>query len=441
MKKTLIAFLTILLALAFVFSGCSSHGATLITAGKNEISVNVFQLYLSRMKWSLYAAGENVNTASYWSQYITLNGKTYGDHYTSQVLEGLKQIAAALYLYDELGLSLSKEDEDLIDELIQTFIDDADLGNGSKAKLNSLLADYGANTTVLRDAYIIEAKLQQLKNHLYGENGSLLTATVLEEYYQQSYYRGYQLSVANYYYDHEKDADGNAVYYKTNTAADGTVTLSEKIAYDTTRGVATTELDDNDDVIYRLQNEDGSFGDIAYDKRNGAVKYFYDETTNERIEKFYEPEEMSKRYENLAKIAEDCKNDEALFLEYAEFSDSSAFNDTYAPNGMYFSVSGFMGDELFKTFSAELAKLNPGELAIVEYTSAGKTHYYLLMRAELDKEAWSVEENSRWFQTMTTDAVEYMLQKRCEDYMQYVSVNEALLSGVDITVVAANKYY
>ena len=438
MKKTVIAILALLLALTFVLSSCSSHGVTLITAGNNEISVNVYQLYLSRMKWTLYAAGENVNSSGFWSQYITLGGKTYNEHYTSKVLEGLKQIAAALYLYDELGLSLSAEDEAQIDEVIDTFV--KEVGEGSETKLNSVLAAYGANITVLRDAYVIEAKLAQLKNYLYGENGSLLTSVVLEEFYQQSYYRGYQLSVSNYYYDHEKDAAGNAVYYQKSTAADGTVTLSSKIAYDTTRGVPTTELDKNGDVVYRLQNEDESFGDIAYDKRNGAVNYFYDENGN-LIEKFYTTEEMNERYENLKKIAEDCKNDEALFLEYAEFSDSSAFNDTYAPNGMYFSVGGYMGDELFKLFSAELAKLEVGELAVVEYTSSGKTHYYLLMRAELDTGAWNAEENSRWFQTMVSDAVEYMLQKKCEDYLQYVSVNEDALVGVDITTVAANKYY
>ena len=94
-----------------------------------------------------------------------------------------------------------------------------------------------------------------------------------------------------------------------------------------------------------------------------------------------------------------------------------------------------------KTFSAELAKLKEGELAVVEYTSSGKTHYYLLMRAGLDAGAWNEEVNSRWFQTMTSDAVEYMLQKKCVDYMQYVTVDESALLGVDITVVAANKYY
>ena len=438
MKKITLALLALLLALSFVLSGCSAHGVTLITAGDNQISVNVFQLYLSRMKWSLYATGENVNNPNYWNQYITLDGKTYNEHYTSQVLEGLKQISAALYLYDELGLSLSAEDEALIDELIETFIEVE--GEGSETKLNSILAAYGANTTVLRDSYVIEAKLNQLKAELYGKNGSKLTSVVMEEFYRQSYYRGYQLSVANYYYDHEKDAEGNAVYYQTKTANDGTVSLTAKIAYDTENGVATEEKDKNGDTVYRLRKDDDTLGGIAYNKRTGSVKYLFD-SEGEYIEKFYTTEEMQARYENLEKIAKDCLHNEQLFLEYAEFSDSSAFNETYAPNGMYFPLNGYMGDELFKTFAAELVKLEVGELAVVEYTSAGKTHYYLLMRAELDNGAWSVEENSRWFQTMVNDTMEYMLQQKCQDYMQYVSVDENVLVGVDITMISANKYY
>ena len=438
MKKITTTLLALLLALIFVLGGCSAHGATLITAGDNEISVNVFQLYLSRMKWSLYAAGENVNNSNYWQQYITLDGMTYNDHYTTHVLTGLKQIAAALYLYDEMGLSLSEQDEATIDALIEAYI--AQDGDGSETKLNSILASYGANTTVLRDSYVIEAKLNQLKTAMYGENGSKITSVVREEFYKQSYLRAFQLSVDNYYYDHDKDADGNSVYYVTKTADNGSLTLTEKIAYDTVKGIATEEKDKNGDTVYRVQKEDLTFGEIAYDKKNGAVKYLYDED-GELIEKFYTTEEMKKRYENLEKIAEDCKNNEELFLEYAQYSDSSAFNETYAPNGMYFSVGGYLGDELFETFAAELAKLEVGELAIVEYTSAGKTHYYLLMRAALDTGAWANEANQRWFQTMNNDVTEYMLQKECEKYLQYVSVDEALLEGVDITIVAANKYY
>ncbi len=432
MKKTMIAVLALLLVLCTLFVGCANHGKTMIEAGDNEISVNVFQLYLSRMKGTLAQAGENVGSADYWKQYVNLDGQTYSEFYTQKVLEGLKQIGAALYLFDELGLSVSSEAEDAIDEWIDALIEQ--VGEGSETKLNSILSAYGANVTVLRDACLIEAKLNTLKTYLYGENGSLLSATAKEEFYQKSYYRGYQMLVANYYFDHEVDAEGNTVYYQTQKASDGTLSLTDQIAYDTKNGVATEE---NGKTVYRVRNEDGSLGDIAYDKENGGIKYFFDED-GEYIVKYYTDEQMQERYELLVKIAEECQDNEQLFLKYVEtFSDNIEFNKSFAPNGMYFSVGGYTGDSVFQTFSSELAKLEVGDLAILDSDSG----YYLVMRAELDTGAWSAEENSRWFQNLAELAVEYMLQKRSEPYLQYVTVDEELAAAVDITMVAANNYY
>ncbi len=440
MKKTMLSALLLLLVCCLLFGGCANHGQTMIEAGDSEISVNVFQLYLSRMKGTLASAGANVGSADYWKQYVNLDGQTYNEFYTNQVLEGLKQIAAALYLYDELHdkgeLSLDGTAEEAIDEWIDALVEQ--VGEGSETKLNSVLSAYGANITVLKDASLIEAKLDALKTHLYGENGSLLAATAKEEFYQQSYYRGYQMLVANYYFDHELDADGNPVYYRTQKASDGTVSLTDKIAYDTKNGVATDKKDKNGDTVYRVKNEDGSLGEIAYDTENSDVKYFFDED-GEYIVKYYTAAQMEERYKLLEQIAKDCQGNEQLFLKYAEtFSDNSEFNKTFAPNGMYFSVGGYTGDSVFQTFSGELAKLEVGDLVIVPNADGG---YYLLMRAELDTGAWAEEENSRWFQNLSELAVEYMLQKRTADYLQYVTVNEALADSVDITMVAANNYY
>lgn len=417
--------LGLLLALSLLFCGCANHGTTLIEVGDEEISLNVLQLYLSRMKGQLAAAGENVNSADYWASYVSIDNKTRAEYYTNQVYEGLRQIAAALYLYDELGLSLSREEENAIDEWIDALIEE--VGEGSKAQFNSVLSAFGANVTVLRDAAVIEAKVAQLKAHLYGKDGSLIAPTAKEEFYQKTYYRGYQMLIANYYNDHEKDAEKNSVYYK----ADG------KIAYDTQKGVATEEKDKNGDTVYRIKNEDNSLGAIAYDKVNGTLKFYYDENGKNKIA-YYTEDEMKERFEVLEAIAEDCKGNEQRFLEYAKnYSDNQAFNEEFAPNGMYFSAGTYTSDTVFYTFSTELAKLEVGELAILESDSG----YYLIMRAELDTGAWSAEANSRWFGTMASLVVEYMLQQKTADYLQYVSVKEDVLALADITAVAANNYY
>ena len=56
MKQKLISLLAALLAVLMLFSGCAAHGKTFIEAGREEISINVFQLYLSRMKGSARSA-------------------------------------------------------------------------------------------------------------------------------------------------------------------------------------------------------------------------------------------------------------------------------------------------------------------------------------------------------------------------------------------------
>ncbi|MBQ8357907.1 MAG: hypothetical protein IJX39_08900 [Clostridia bacterium] len=490
MKKKLVPIMALVLAALLLFSGCSAHGKTLIEAGKEEISVNVFQLYLSRMKGTLASAGCDVNDEEFWATYVDIDNMTQNQYFTNQVFEGLKQIAAALILYHELGLELDAAEEDEIDAWIDELI--AEVGDGSKSQLNSVLSSYGANITVLRDAAIIEAKIAQLKDHLYGEDGSRISDTVKEQFYQNTYYRGYQMLIANYYHDHDKDSDGRTVYYKVNEdgslikdsdgklviAYDETataVTVEGKtayykyggIAYDTENGTAKTDTDgnavrdtENRDVIYVLESgriaydkENGVETDdldengdkiwrkwvVAYDSENGKPNYKYDSKGENKIA-YYTDEEMAKRLLVANEIAEDCKGNTALFLEYMkEFSDNQSFNESYAPNGMYFSAGTYTTDTIFYTFSTELAKLEIGELAILDSDSG----YYIIMRSELDEKAWSVEENSRWFGTMTGLVVEYMLQNKVKDegYLDRVEVNTELKETVDITMVAANNYY
>lgn len=436
MKKLTTSLILLLLTLCLLLCGCENHGATMITAGDGEIevSVNVFQLYLSRMKGSLHASGEKVNDSEYWETFIALDGETRKDYYTNHVLEGLRQQVAALLLYEELGLSLSEEEEEAIDEWIDALIEE--VGEGSETKLNSILSAYGANVTVLRDAAIIEAKIDQLKTHLYGKNGSKLAPSAKEEFYKKSYYRGYQMLYANYYYDYVKDKDGNLVYFEEVEGEGGTV-VGERISYDKKNGVATDEKDEYENVVYRLRNEDGTLGAIAYNTERGKTRLETDEK-GDPIAKYYTDEQMKKRYEELQEIAEACKGDADLFLAAMEkYSENPEFNAKYAPNGMYFAEGVYTSDTVFYTFSQELIKLKIGEMAILNSDMG----YYLIMRVDLDDGAWSKVENNRWFQMLEELTMEYMLQQEIQDYLPQVVIDEALCDSVDITMVAANNYY
>ncbi len=470
MKKRMIPLLALLLAAVLLLAGCANHGKTMIEVGSHEISVNVYKLYLSRYRGLLSESGYSVNSDKFWSTYLKLEGMTVSEYHTDHVFEGLKQIAAALYLYDELGLKLNKETEDSIDEWIDTLIEE--VGGGSKSQLNSILSPYGANITVLRDAALIEAKIEQLKVHLYGEEGELLSGDVKEEFYQKSYYRGYQMLLANYYYEHET-YEGDSVYF----------TKDGKIAYDTKNGTATADTDKNGDTVYR------EFGPIAYDKVNGIAseerdaegyiiyykdgkiaydteagkatedtdkngdtvyrkwviaydtvngKLQYTEKDGKRVVKYYSEEDMGRTRWMAEQIAEKCEGDEELFLMHMEqYSDNLDFTKEYTPNGMYFVAGAYTGEEVFNSFSTELSKLEVGELT-VHNSDVG---YYVLMRAELDEGAWADSENSRWFTSLTGLCMEYMLQLRSAEYLDKVEVNEELRDSVDITMVGTNLYY
>ena len=427
--------LALLLALLLALSGCASHGETLITARDEEISVNVFQLYLSRMKGSLSAAGYRVSSADFWKTYKDDDNTTYADYYTGQVLEGLKQIAAALVLYDELGLKLDKSVEDDIDAWIDALIDE--VGGGSKSGLNSVLSAYGANITVLRDAAIIEAKVDQLKVHLYGEDGSLLSATAKEDFYKSAYYAGTQMLLANTYHHHDRDAEGQTIYYKKD--GNGNIDTGH-IAYlpagDEVE--ATAEVDANGDTVYRYKADVEIIGGaIAYDEQNGLVRYYYEEN-GDPVTKEYTEAEMLVREALAKKIAEACVGNEALFDEYIKkWSDNLMTGDDNKPNRMYFTPGIYTGDDIISTLSAELASLKVGELAVLN----SNTGYYIIMRVTPDTGAWQKEENKLWFTGLTGLAVEAMLQKRCAQYLSEVWVDEELLGSVDITMVGANTYY
>ena len=101
--KRIIALILACLAVLSVLTGCASKGKPLITLGDNEISVNLFELYLSRMKGMLCTTaywGSSATEDSFWDTWLDLyDNTTYNTHYTGIVLENVKSYLAALALF------------------------------------------------------------------------------------------------------------------------------------------------------------------------------------------------------------------------------------------------------------------------------------------------------------------------------------------------------
>ena len=160
--KRIIALLLACLCIALSFGGCSSKSKPLLTLDDNEISVNLFQLYLSRMKGTLCTTnyfGSSAKKDAFWDTIVDAYDKsTYNTFYTDMVLDTAKSYIAALALFDEMGLELPDSYIDEIDTQMEALVDN--VAEGSKTTLNTILAEYGAKIAICDVNY---EKLESVK--------------------------------------------------------------------------------------------------------------------------------------------------------------------------------------------------------------------------------------------------------------------------------------
>ena len=200
MKRTGVKIISLLLAAIMLigcFVGCSKKGETLLSIENTEISVNLYMLYLSRMKGLICAGNSAATGDSFWDTIMSADGATtYNKYYCDMVLENAKAYLAAAYEFDKRGYKLPQSTIDAINADIKDLME-AD-ANGSKTQFNNILAQYGANYDVLREAYMIDAKMNYLKDAIYGADGSLIGENLYDDYYRNNYVRFKQIFFYTY---------------------------------------------------------------------------------------------------------------------------------------------------------------------------------------------------------------------------------------------------
>ncbi len=268
MKKFLVFMLALVLSASCLF-GCSSLGEPMMTLGDSELSVNLVTLFLSRYKGVLSVSLSESQTDSFWDTIVdNKQGVTNNDLYTEAGFNMAKTYLAALYVFEQRGLSLPDETLDAVDERIDELIDAA----GSKAALNEELAKYGANVNILREAYLLEEKMTVLIDDLYGEDGSLIDQSEQNDYYLENYRRFKQIFIPLYEFVYETDENGEQVK------------KSDGQGYYSIRELTDEELAD---VEARIKEIEGKIKEKDYEGFDQLVEK-YDE----------EPNEASKVYPN-----------------------------------------------------------------------------------------------------------------------------------------------
>lgn len=448
MKSILKAVLLLTLSLMLVLScmtGCSSKGKNMMELEKNEITVNMFMLLMSRMKGNLassYAFGTQALKDSFWDTVMDAStGETYDEYYTDLVLENAKTYLAALHKFDELDLELPKETIDEIDEQMKMLVESD--GNGSKAALNAVLAEYGANYKILREAYIMEAKIAYLNDYLFGADGSLISEENYESYYQKNYVRFRQIFFFTTKPVYETDANGDVIYYSDLSA--------KKIAYDSNREGAKKMTDaqgavvkDSNGSIIWVYEKDG-VEHVSYDSKGTSDLPTYpnpilDESGNVVTTKL-DKTEMIALSDKVQTIMEDEAREgeyslfDRLVEEYGEDEGMVKY-----PNGYYMTrTSDYDSPEVIEA----LFDMDTGEIRRVE----SEYGIHIVMKYELDKGGYADKDNKDFFVTEdgTYSFVNLLKSDLLEEYLkQYkesIVIDEERLKALSMKSVGANYNY
>ncbi|MBO5758344.1 MAG: hypothetical protein J6S28_11675 [Clostridia bacterium] len=432
--KILLLLLTLVLCLPLL-AGCSGkNGKTLLEIEGVKLSVNTYELLLSRMKGALARSeGLAIDKEGFWTNIVDSDNTTYEQYLRESILENAKTYAIGVYLHDKVyGLTLPKETLNAIDAELAEYVDYD--GDGSKTAFNQVLSEFGVNYDILRATYVMEAKIDALKVHLYGKDADKIADNVKDEYCRENYVRFKQVFLASYYYVCETDANGDDIYYTENS-------LGNKIVcYDKENGKTKTDKDGNvvkDKDGYEVYfTEDGK---IAYDKKNGNTAFVFDKD-GQPIVGDYSKEELAEIKKEANTILDKIPAGEydafEIFMEQrGEDEDAQTYENGYY---LYNDPANYASYPYLESIVEALGDMEVGETALVESDYG----YHVVMKYPVDKGAYADKDNKDWFEGFTAGLIEDMFMKLCKEHMDKVTVDEDILATVPpMKEIGKNYYY
>ncbi len=386
-----------LVMLLGVLGSCAAKGQTLMKLEKEKITVNTFYLFLSRLKGYLSTAnayGLSAENDGFWDTMMSTDGTTYDAYYTNQILENTKLYAAALHAFRERGLKLPKETVKAIDAELQEIIDTE--WEGSKTEFNKKLATYGANYDVLREAKIIEAKIEYLREDLFGTDGSKIGAELKEDYYQKNYRHFKQMFFYTCNFVTETDKDGNE---KIVTGSDG---------------YAKTEPMTEKEIQHVIDRTSEAFGKAVVDGVS-----FLDAWKNGKAAK------------GDTVLFDALLNETNANGKYVYTEDPG--RETY-PNGIYLKADS---DYDFPEVRDTVFEMEVGEIRVIRSDYG----FHVVMRYENDAGAYADAANSDCFTGFASNLEDLLLEEYLAPYLELVAVDTKAYEGISIKDVAANLHY
>ncbi len=400
MKRKIKILILVICALLCISVLASCSESTLMSYEDKTLSLNVYEFLLSRMKGTLAYYGYNVNSSAFWNMVNDMDGTTYDDYFCQTIKEQAMNYIVADKIFDENGLVLSDSDQVQIDSLMDAYVKKA----GSKSALNAELKEFGVNYDMLREIYVLEAKIELLKEHLYGKNGDKIDDTVKEEYFNENYVAFKQIFLATYEYVIDEDRFGDHVYY--------TDEKHKEIAYDKKNGV--TKTDEFGKTVKDVLGDPEYYtsdGKIAYDKVNGVLGYAADDDGNKVIKEL-DDAKKAEILEKAEEYAEKCDGNIAVFEEYAEIYNEGEGSGTvylYSSAGYYASQNDAVA--YFDEIAEELEGMDSGDCSVYKSNYG----YHVLCRYENESGAYDKKENEDVFKSFYEDLSSRLFEKLCAE--------------------------
>ena len=422
-KKRILSAVALLLA-SFILLGlvsCTeeteSDTTPIFECGEETLPLYFYEFMLSRAKGTLARNKYPVDDPEFWDTVIEGDGRTYEEFYNTLVLESCKDYFAGALIFDSEGLTLSKSSLAAIDEEVAYYIDYD--GDGSEDKFNALIGRYGIDAKALRECYIIEAKYNYVVSYLYGD-GELIGDGVKDEYYRANYHRFKQILLTNYYYEYQKDSEGNLIYFDDETG---------KPIYDQKNGSVKY-----DSKGYRIKDSFGveiyydKDGNILYDTVKGKPAPVPDEK-GEGVKHSYTAEEMAERLRKAEAICASIKkgDTEKFESELARINAEELLYDAF-PEGYYLSrteADNYIGYDHVLQILDELEDMDDGEVKLIE-TSSG---YHVIMKYELDDGRFNDGEYAAWFNDFNSNIISKLFGDKLDAMLSEITTHEENLEG------------
>ncbi len=177
----------VLLAIILLLPACGAdYGTPVMTWDEDSVSDAMYSYWLSTMKATfLYYYNNALDNDAFWDTVLP-NGQTAEAYATSLIYDKVKSYLIGIRLFRELGLKIPAETT----QAISDDIAEKTQYYGGKSALNEALAVYGINIDILRQIYIIEAKLDAVYTALFGTGGAMAPdSTQIEQYFANHYVR------------------------------------------------------------------------------------------------------------------------------------------------------------------------------------------------------------------------------------------------------------